>query len=99
MHNNKHYPLLKVSMTTLALLVTPLTQAQDKAAEASQGTQEELNVDAADQQKQGTTKTTNEASTGKSVGPQSANRPRRWYLLRPSGIAFTGSSTRRNTAR
>ncbi|WP_220710130.1 pyrroloquinoline quinone-dependent dehydrogenase [Enterobacter cancerogenus] len=77
MHNNKHYPLLKVSMTTLALLVTPLTQAQDKAAEASQGTQEELNVDAADQQKQGTTKTTNEASTGKSVGQNvaSASQP------------------------
>ena len=50
MHNDKHYPFIKVSMTALALLVAPLAlQAQDKAAEASQGTQESLNIDAADQ--------------------------------------------------
>nr|WP_233168307.1 pyrroloquinoline quinone-dependent dehydrogenase [Enterobacter hormaechei] len=52
-------------MTALALLVAPLAlQAQDKAAEASQGTQKSLNVDAADQQAPGTTKTTDDASTG-----------------------------------
>ena len=65
MHNDKHYPFIKVSMTALALLVAPLAlQAQDKAAEASQGTQKSLNVDAADQQAPGTTKTTDDASTG-----------------------------------
>jgi len=57
---------MKVSMTALALLVTPLTlQAQDKAAEASMGAREELNVDAANQQEPGTTNTTDDASTGK----------------------------------
>ncbi|EPB4364249.1 pyrroloquinoline quinone-dependent dehydrogenase [Enterobacter hormaechei] len=67
MHNDKHYPFIKVSMTALALLVAPLAlQAQDKAAEASQGTQKSLNVDAADQQAPGTTKTTDDASTGSS---------------------------------
>ncbi|WLS79051.1 pyrroloquinoline quinone-dependent dehydrogenase [Erwinia pyri] len=66
MHNDKHSPLMKVSMTALALLVTPLTlQAQDKAAEASMGAREELSVDAANQQEPGTTKTTDDASTGK----------------------------------
>ncbi|HCM9494874.1 TPA: pyrroloquinoline quinone-dependent dehydrogenase [Enterobacter hormaechei subsp. hormaechei] len=65
MHNDKHYPFIKVSMTALALLAAPLAlQAQDKAAEASQGTQESLNIDAADQQAPGTTKTTDDASTG-----------------------------------
>lgn len=68
MHNNKYSPM-KVSMTALALLLTPLmSQAQDKAAEASMGTQEKLNLDAADQQAPGTTKTTNDASTGKRDG-------------------------------
>ena len=61
-------------MTALAMLVTPLTlQAQDKAAEASQGTQEKLNVDAADQQAPGTTKTTDEVSTGKNEGQKVAS--------------------------
>ncbi|MGP4131620.1 hypothetical protein OJE16_18520 [Pantoea tagorei] len=65
MHNDKHKPLMKVSLTALALLMAPLTlQAEDKAAEASQGTQEKLNVDAADQQSPGTTNTTKEASSG-----------------------------------
>ena len=69
MHNEKHSPLLKVSMTALALLVAPLSlHAQEKAAEASQGTQEKLNVDAADQQAPGTTKTTDDVSTGKNDG-------------------------------
>ncbi|KGB01654.1 PQQ enzyme repeat family protein [Enterobacteriaceae bacterium ATCC 29904] len=78
MQNDKHYPFMKVSLTAIALLVAPLSlQAQDKAAEASQGTQEELNVDAADQQQPGTTKTTDEASTGKNEGQKvaSANQP------------------------
>ena len=64
MHSDKQKQLMKVSMTALALLMTPLTlQAEDKAAEASQGTQEKLNVDAADQQSPGTTNTTKEASS------------------------------------
>ncbi|WP_334371425.1 pyrroloquinoline quinone-dependent dehydrogenase [Enterobacter hormaechei] len=78
MHNDKHYPLIKVSMTALALLVAPLAlQAQDKAAEASQGTQESLNIDAADQQAPGTTKTTDDASTGSGDGKRvaSASQP------------------------
>nr|WP_232848337.1 pyrroloquinoline quinone-dependent dehydrogenase [Enterobacter hormaechei] len=65
-------------MTALALLVAPLAlQAQDKAAEASQGTQESLNIDAADQQAPGTTKTTDDASTGSSDGKRvaSASQP------------------------
>lgn len=78
MHNDKHYPFIKVSMTALALLVAPLAlQAQDKAAEASQGTQESLNIDAAAQQAPGTTKTTDDASTGNGDGKKvaSASQP------------------------
>lgn len=78
MHNDKHYPFIKVSMTALALLVAPLAlQAQDKATEASQGTQESLNIDAADQQAPGTTKTTDDASTGSGDGKKvaSASQP------------------------
>ena len=78
MHNDKHRPLLKVGITMLALLITPLTlQAKEKAAEASMGTQEELNVDSADQQDAGTTKTTDAASTGKRDGQkvESASNP------------------------
>ncbi|HCM9322793.1 TPA: pyrroloquinoline quinone-dependent dehydrogenase [Enterobacter hormaechei subsp. steigerwaltii] len=78
MHNDKHYPFIKVSMTALALLVAPLAlQAQDKAAEASQGTQESMNIDAADQQAPGTTKTTDDASTGSGDGKRvaSASQP------------------------
>ncbi|MDN8559613.1 pyrroloquinoline quinone-dependent dehydrogenase [Enterobacter hormaechei] len=78
MHNDKHYPFIKVSMTALALLVAPLAlQAQDKAAEASQGTQESLNIDAADQQAPGTTKTTDDALTGSGDGKKvaSASQP------------------------
>nr|WP_226842339.1 pyrroloquinoline quinone-dependent dehydrogenase [Enterobacter cloacae complex sp. I2] len=65
-------------MTALALLVAPFAlQAQDKAAEASQGTQDSLNIDAADQQAPGTTKTTDDASTGNGGGQKvaSANQP------------------------
>ncbi|MDF3589758.1 pyrroloquinoline quinone-dependent dehydrogenase [Enterobacter hormaechei] len=78
MHNDKHYSFIKVSMTALALLVAPLAlQAQDKATEASQGTQESLNIDAADQQAPGTTKTTDDASTGSGDGKKvaSASQP------------------------
>lgn len=78
MHNDKHYPFIKVSMTALALLVAPLAlQAQDKATEASQETQESLNIDAADQQAPGTTKTTDDASTGSGDGKNvaSASQP------------------------
>ncbi|HIB8405616.1 TPA: pyrroloquinoline quinone-dependent dehydrogenase [Enterobacter hormaechei] len=78
MHNDKHYPFIIVSMTALALLVAPLAlQAQDKATEASQGTQESLNIDAADQQAPGTTKTTDDASTGSGDGKKvaSASQP------------------------
>lgn len=78
MHKDKHYPFIKVSMTALALLVAPLAlQAQDKATEASQGTQESLNIDAADQQAPGTTKTTDDASTGSGDGKKvaSASQP------------------------
>ncbi|MFB4481989.1 pyrroloquinoline quinone-dependent dehydrogenase [Enterobacter hormaechei subsp. xiangfangensis] len=78
MHNDKHYPFIKVRMTALALLVAPLAlQAQDKATEASQGTQESLNIDAADQQAPGTTKTTDDASTGSGDGKKvaSASQP------------------------
>jgi len=77
-HKDKHYPFIKVSMTALALLVAPLAlQAQDKATEASQGTQESLNIDAADQQAPGTTKTTDDASTGSGDGKKvaSASQP------------------------
>ncbi|EMR0521792.1 pyrroloquinoline quinone-dependent dehydrogenase [Klebsiella pneumoniae] len=89
MHNDKHYPLIKVSMTALALLVTPLSlQAQDKAAEASQGTLEELNVDAADQQAPGTTKTTDEASTGKSEGQKVASAGQPATPLVPSAATW-----------
>jgi len=63
-------PLIKASVTAFSLLVTPFTlQAQDKAAEASQGTQEKLNVDAADQQAGGSTHTTDEASQQKAGQP------------------------------
>ncbi|WP_407217559.1 pyrroloquinoline quinone-dependent dehydrogenase [Enterobacter hormaechei] len=78
MHNDKLYPFIKVRMTALALLVAPLAlQAQDKATEASQGTQESLNIDAADQQAPGTTKTTDDASTGSGDGKKvaSASQP------------------------
>lgn len=78
MYNDKHYPFIKVGMTALALLVAPFAlQAQDKAAEASQGTQDSLNIDAADQQAPGTTKTTDDASTGNGGGQKvaSANQP------------------------
>ncbi|MDH1124532.1 pyrroloquinoline quinone-dependent dehydrogenase [Enterobacter sp. GD03975] len=78
MHNDKHYPFIKVGMTALALLVAPFAlQAQDKAAEASQGTQDSLNIDAADQQAPGTTKTTDDASTDNGGGQKvaSANQP------------------------
>lgn len=88
MHNDKHYPFIKVSMTALALLVAPLAlQAQDKAAEASQGTQESLNIDAADQQAPGTTKTTDDASTGNGDGKKVAS------ASQPATPLVTGTAT------
>ncbi len=71
MHNNKPIELMKGSLTALALLMTPMTLlAQDKATEASQGTQEKLDIDAADQQAPGTTTTTKEASSGEQPDQQ-----------------------------
>ena len=65
MQNNHYSPLMKVSMTALALLLAPLTlHAQDKAAEASMGAREKVDAEAANQQSPGTTKTTDEASSG-----------------------------------
>lgn len=88
MHNDKHYPFIKVSMTALALLVAPFAlQAQDKAAEASQGTQESLNIDAADQQAPGTTKTTDDASTGNGDGKRVAS------ASQPATPLVTGTAT------
>ena len=88
MHNDKHYPFIKVSMTALALLVAPFAlQAQDKAAEASQGTQESLNIDAADQQAPGTTKTTDDASTGNGDGKKVAS------ASQPATPLVTGTAT------
>ncbi|HAV1694911.1 TPA: pyrroloquinoline quinone-dependent dehydrogenase [Enterobacter hormaechei subsp. steigerwaltii] len=88
MHNDKHYPFIKVSMTALALLVAPFAlQAQDKAAEASQGTQESLNIDAADQQAPGTTKTTDDASTGNGDGKKVAS------ASQPAMPLVTGTAT------
>lgn len=67
MHNDKRINLMKGGLTALALLMTPMMLlAQDKATEASQGTQEKVDVDAANQQAPGTTKTTKEASSGES---------------------------------
>lgn len=89
MYNDKHYPLMKISMTALALLVAPLSlQAQDKAAEASMGTQEKVNVDAADQQDAGTTKTTDDASTGKRDGQNVAAASTTETSLVPAGATW-----------
>nr|WP_198923348.1 pyrroloquinoline quinone-dependent dehydrogenase [Enterobacter hormaechei] len=75
-------------MTALALLVAPFAlQAQDKAAEASQGTQESLNIDAADQQAPGTTKTTDDASTGNGDGKKVAS------ASQPATPLVTGTAT------
>ncbi|OIX90576.1 glucose dehydrogenase [Pantoea sp. Ae16] len=69
MQNKHHSPLIKVSLTALAMLVSASSvHAEDKATEASMGARQKLNVDAADQQDAGTTKTTSEASTGKHEG-------------------------------
>ncbi|MBE4855665.1 pyrroloquinoline quinone-dependent dehydrogenase [Enterobacter cloacae complex sp. P40RS] len=85
MHNDKYYPFLKVGMTALALLVAPFAlQAQDKAAEASQGTQDSLDIDAADRQAPGTTKTTDEASTGNGSGQKVASTSQPATPLVPS---------------
>ncbi|QDY43907.1 pyrroloquinoline quinone-dependent dehydrogenase [Candidatus Pantoea soli] len=65
MSEHQRSPFIKVSVTALALLVAPLTlQAQDNAAGASMGARDKVSPDAADQQGGGTTKTTQDASTG-----------------------------------
>ena len=85
MHNDKYYSFLKVGMTALALLVAPFAlQAQDKAAEASQGTQDSLDIDAADRQAPGTTKTTDDASTGNGSGQKVASTSQPATSLVPS---------------
>lgn len=57
-------PRVLGSATALALLMAPMTLlAQDQASEASQGTQTELDIQAADQQDSGTTQTTDAAGT------------------------------------
>ena len=100
MHNDKHYPFIKVSMTALALLVAPLAlQAQDKATEALRGP-ESLNIDAADQQAPGTTKPPTmpqPAAVTERKSPRPASPRRRWCPARPP-TASTASLTRRNTA-
>lgn len=89
MYNDKHYPLMKISMTALALLVAPLSlHAQDKAAEASMGTQEKVNVDAADQQDAGTTKTTDDVSTGQRDGQNVAAASTTETSLVPAGATW-----------
>lgn len=61
------------SVTALALLMAPMTLlAQDQAPQASQGTQTEIDPQAADQQDPGTTKTTDAASDSNDADAPSA---------------------------
>ncbi|MGU0057449.1 hypothetical protein ACVXG7_27975 [Enterobacter hormaechei] len=78
MHNDKHYPFIKVSMTALALLVAPLAlQAQDKATEASQGPRNRLTLMPPISRHPEPAKTTDDASTGSGDGKKvaSASQP------------------------
>jgi len=81
---------MKVSITALALLFIPVTQAQkqDNAAEASMGTQEKLNVDSANQQAPGTTETTEDASTGKRDGQKVESASHAASSLVPSSASW-----------
>ena len=90
MHNDHYSPLMKVSITALALLFIPVTQAQkqDNAAEASMGTQEKLNVDSANQQAPGTTETTEDASTGKRDGQKVESASHAASSLVPSSASW-----------
>jgi len=80
---------MKVGMTALALLLTPLAlHAQDNAAEASMGAREKVSPDAADHQSPGTTNTTDDASTGKRDGDKVATADNPPTSLVPSGATW-----------
>ncbi len=102
MHNDKHYPFIKVSMTALALLVARSRyRRRIRPLRPLRGPEESLNIDAADQQAPGTTKTTDDASTGSGDGKKvaSASQPATPLVPgTPTGTASTASLTRRNTA-
>jgi len=80
---------MKVGMTALALLLTPLAlHAQDNAAEASMGAREKVSPDAANHQSPGTTSTTDDASTGKRDGDKVATADNPPTSLVPSGATW-----------
>lgn len=71
MYNDKRINVVAGSLTALALLMFPATLlAQKNDAQATQGTHNDLDVDAADQQSSGTTITTKEAASGKQTNQQ-----------------------------
>ena len=89
MQNTNYSPLMKVSMTALALLVSSFSlHAEDKATEASMGARQKLDVDAADQQDAGTTKTTDDASTGKLDGQKVESAVNPATPLVPAGATW-----------
>lgn len=89
MQNTNYSPLMKVSMTALALLVSSFSlHAEDKATEASMGARQKLDVDAADQQDAGTTKTTDDASTGKLDGQKVESAANPATSLVPAGATW-----------
>lgn len=89
MQNTNYSPLIKVSMTALALLVSSFSlHAEDKATEASMGARQKLDVDAADQQEAGTTKTTDDASTGKLDGQKVESAANPATPLVPAGATW-----------
>lgn len=89
MHNDKHYPFIKVSMTALALLVAPLAlQAQDKATEASQGTQNHLTLMppiSRHPEPQKPPTMPQPAAVTERKSPRPASPRRRWCPARPPG--------------
>lgn len=89
MQNTNYSPLMKVSMTALALLVSSFSlHAEDKATEASMGARQKLDVDAADQQDAGTTKTTDDASNGKLDGQKVESAANPATPLVPAGATW-----------
>ncbi|RAU29604.1 pyrroloquinoline quinone-dependent dehydrogenase [Pantoea sp. RIT413] len=89
MQNTNYSPLMKVSMTALALLVSSFSlHAEDKATEASMGARQKLDVEAADQQDAGTTKTTDDASTGKLDGQKVESAANPATPLVPAGATW-----------
>ena len=89
MQKTNYSPLIKVSMTALALLVSSFSlHAEDKATEASMGARQKLDVDAADQQDAGTTKTTDDASTGKLDGQKVESAANPATPLVPAGATW-----------